>query len=586
MKSIRERILIKSLGWSCMGLCLASPVWAQAQPPKGQNEKVDTEVVQVVKPYAPTVADAFKWAEVPVFDIDSQAPALPVTYSFKTFAVASTFRPDKGRAATAQKEADAKRYDHWVRLMGGLYNQWQLDAFLTHSWSNNEWLDVSVRHLGVHQSVQEALVPSTWNQQELKGAYHNQTEARSWLVETAYQRRQYQWYGLRPDYFDLSTMAQPSWQQLTHQWELNGQYSRRASWLRAAELKYKGLADAYQSQEQRLVVAPEWGVDLNQHHLVATTTLDGLFGQSAATSATNDGSSYRFVLLGVKPMYQYEQGPLQLKAGVHIQYLAAKQGDNALHLYPLAEAQYRLISDVVQLYAQYSGGWVQNSYAQWLQINPYLAPGLTLAPTDQAAVIRLGVKGKWTNTLSYGAQAQYSSENDKALLVSQGISQTPNPNWGFGYGNSFGLTYDRVNTWRFTGELRSEWSHNYQCFAQATLSQYQTLNEEKAWNLPALELKGGLEVQWNAKWYSQTTLGITTNRSDRWSSNLATQPMQETLSLPTYIDLSQQVSYKYTPRWTFYLKGNNLLNQQQNRWLYYPVMGIQLLAGGSYAFDW
>ena len=59
----------------------------------------------------------------------------------------------------------------------------------------------------------------------------------------------------------------------------------------------------------------------------------------------------------------------------------------------------------------------------------------------------------------------------------------------------------------------------------------------------------------------------------------------ENNTLKSYFDLNAHVGYKYSERMTFSLKGNNLANQNYQRWLNYPVQGIQVLAGASYKFD-
>ena len=45
------------------------------------------------------------------------------------------------------------------------------------------------------------------------------------------------------------------------------------------------------------------------------------------------------------------------------------------------------------------------------------------------------------------------------------------------------------------------------------------------------------------------------------------------------------VGYTFSKRLNFFLKGNNLANQQYNRWANFPVQGIQILGGASYKFD-
>jgi outer membrane receptor protein involved in Fe transport len=59
----------------------------------------------------------------------------------------------------------------------------------------------------------------------------------------------------------------------------------------------------------------------------------------------------------------------------------------------------------------------------------------------------------------------------------------------------------------------------------------------------------------------------------------------ETVTLKSYLDLNAHVGYKHNERLTFFLRGNNLLNQNYQRWMNYPVQGIQFLLGANFKFD-
>ena len=60
---------------------------------------------------------------------------------------------------------------------------------------------------------------------------------------------------------------------------------------------------------------------------------------------------------------------------------------------------------------------------------------------------------------------------------------------------------------------------------------------------------------------------------------------QQEVTLDSYFDLNAHVGFKYNTRLTAFLKGNNLANQQYNRWVNFPVQGIQVLLGANYKFD-
>jgi outer membrane receptor for ferric coprogen and ferric-rhodotorulic acid len=48
--------------------------------------------------------------------------------------------------------------------------------------------------------------------------------------------------------------------------------------------------------------------------------------------------------------------------------------------------------------------------------------------------------------------------------------------------------------------------------------------------------------------------------------------------------LNATIQYKLTPKWSTWLKGENLLDRPYERWLDYPSLGVQLMGGVVYSF--
>ncbi|HNP32207.1 MAG TPA: TonB-dependent receptor, partial [Flavobacterium sp.] len=120
-----------------------------------------------------------------------------------------------------------------------------------------------------------------------------------------------------------------------------------------------------------------------------------------------------------------------------------------------------------------------------------------------------------------------------------------------------------------------------------TFSSYSTDVEKEAWNLPSIKLATTLDVNITPKWYAGTSLFFVGERKDIFRQATITLPFPDDISitLKSYFDLNAHVGYKYSERMTFFLRGNNLANQNYQRWANYPVQGLQILGGASYKFD-
>ena len=57
------------------------------------------------------------------------------------------------------------------------------------------------------------------------------------------------------------------------------------------------------------------------------------------------------------------------------------------------------------------------------------------------------------------------------------------------------------------------------------------------------------------------------------------------ITLDSYFDANAHLGYKINDQLSVFAKVNNMLNQDYQRYLNFPVQGIQALAGATYQFD-
>jgi outer membrane receptor protein involved in Fe transport len=94
-------------------------------------------------------------------------------------------------------------------------------------------------------------------------------------------------------------------------------------------------------------------------------------------------------------------------------------------------------------------------------------------------------------------------------------------------------------------------------------------------------------VNITSKWYAGTSLFFVGERKDIITQATVTLPFPDDklVTLKSYLDLNAHLGYKHNERLTFFLKGNNLANQEYQRWANFQVQGLQILGGASYKFD-
>jgi hypothetical protein len=550
-----------------------------------KDENIGTEVVNVVKPYTPTISDAFKVKETPSLDDEETQKKENIKYTIFSFPVASTFAPAKGKAAGVDKSPQEKIFSNYLTLAAGNYGTVNAELFVTENVSNTDYFGGMLRHSSSQGGIDGVVLDDKFMNTTLDLTYGSRTNTMNWNADLGYQHQIYNWYGFYPGTITTETLATIDEQQTYHTLYVGGRLGLK-NVLKESSVKFTRFWDAFGSGENRFVAKPSLEFDIVEQKIKADFVLDYISGSFDKNIVGNAGLKYGFTNVGFQPSIKIQKDDLTVNAGVGFFYSAAQeQGESKFFIYPQVTGSYRVVGDLMIFYAGLEGGLKQNSFRDFAQENFFVSPTLPVAPTDQQYDIYVGLKGKLANSVSYNIRGSYLNEDNRALFKSNGYEELVGFE-GYQYGNSFNVVYDKLKTVSFFGELRADFSKNVAFGINGTFSSYSTDVENEAWNLPALKIGTNLDVNITQKWYAGANLFFVGERIDFAHFASLTQPTFDTeVTLDSYFDLNAHVGYKHSERLTFFLKGNNLANQDYQRWLNYPVQGLQVLGGANYKFD-
>ena len=550
-----------------------------------KDENIGTEVVNVVKPYTPTISDAFKVKETPSLEDEETSKKENIQYNIFSFPVASTFTPSKGKAANVDKSAQEKIFSNYLTLAAGNYGTVNAELFVTENISNTDYFGGMLRHNSSQGGIKEVVLDDKLFNTALDLTYGSRTRTLSWNADAGYQHQVYNWYGIRPNYFDQAIINAIDEQQTYHNLYLGGRLSLGDSFVKESSIKFNRFWDAFGSAENRFVLKPSFQFDIIEEKINVDLIVDYISGSFEKDFSGLNQIDYGFTNFGVQPSIAINKDDLSLNAGVGFFYSAAQEsGESKFFIYPQITGSYKVVGDLMIAYAGIEGSLKQNSYKEFVDQNFFVSPTLGIAPTDQKYDIYLGLKGKLANSVSYNVRASYLNEQNKALFKSNGLTTTNASTDGYIFGNSFGVVYDHVKTIGFFGELKADFSKNVSFGINGTFNSFSTDVEKDAWNLPELNVASTLDVTITPKWYAGLKFFFVGEREEQFAD--ASQPEGfQNFTLKSYFDLNAHIGYKHNERLTFFLKGNNLANQDYQRWLYFPVQGIQVMAGASYKFD-
>ena len=136
-----------------------------------KDDNIGTEVVNVVKPYTPSISDAFKVKETPTLDDEETTKKENIQYTIFSFPVASTFAPAKGKAANVDKSAAEKIIKNYVSLGAGNYGTVKAELFITEDISNTDYFGGMLRHTSSQGGIKDLALEDNYYNTALDLSY-------------------------------------------------------------------------------------------------------------------------------------------------------------------------------------------------------------------------------------------------------------------------------------------------------------------------------------------------------------------------------------------------------------------------------
>ena len=548
------------------------------------KDTINTEVVNVVKPYTPTISDAFKVKEIPSLDDEVTESRKEVKYNIFSIPVASTFTPAKATAAAVDKTEPVKLYDNYASFGVGSYTSFLGEVYLNHAINSMESVGGYVSHHSSQGGIDGVILNDDFSDTKFNANYSKKLRDYSWNVDAGARHQIYNWYGL-PEGFDEMAASEIDPQHTYFTFDFGGEIKFDDRIINEGRMRFRRFADDFDSGENRFTFSTNVDIPLNDGDLNTTFKFDYLGGTFQRSLFENEQVNYGNFQVGVIPSYQILEDDLTVNLGVSAFYLNDTEASKSkFYIFPKVTASYRLVDEILITYGGIEGDLIQNSYYDFAIQNPFVSPTLFIMPTDQQYNAYVGLKGKLSNNMSYNIRGNYKAENNSALIKSNPAQIGESENYQ--HGNSFGVAYDDVNIFSVFGEINVDVNRNFNLGIKAEYFTYTTEDEAEAWNRPDFEASLFMDVQFDEHWFAGANLFYVGERMDQMfviDPLVNSSPM--TVTLESYFDANAHLGYRINDQWSVYAKANNIANQDYKRWMNYQVQGIQFLAGTTYKFD-
>ncbi len=536
------------------------------------QRELPSDTFKVVKDYQPVLIDAEKIRQEAVID-DTLKLETELEYRLIDRQLDVEYVPDTIKAARIKGEPLIKLYNGYARVGVG-------NALLPFAEVYYNNLRSSKYAVGGH--VKYFSMPEV---NKMKGSELTQASAQVYgkkfwksntlTTELDYSLRDFNYYG----YYNIDRITQ---NELSSS-DLAQQYNR-------VQLKADLSSTVQDSFNLRHQVKLDYNLITNannmQEHYVNAYTKLSQFRNSELYNleVSADYNTYDDLrdngIFSIKPSITSFANKFRFKVGLGI-YMNADQIQNAsFHFYPSAEINYNIVQDVFIPYAGIDGQIRRNNYFGFTEQNPFLSEYVSLANSNERYNVYLGIRGSLTPQISYNLNGSRTDIEDAPFFVQL-------PDADLLVSHQYYVIYDNLVENSLKGELGYH-QEKINVYLRANYIQFETDELEEAYHRP--ELTASLSGEYNL--YNKLIFGLDLIYwSEQYAPSLEVVPntdpllaSQKNVKLDAIFDLNLSVEYRYTKRLSAFVKVNNILGLNYQKYKDYPVQGFNVWGGLTYSF--
>ena len=567
-------------------------VFSQKKPKKKDSI---VEVINVITSYTPTISDAFKIKKTPKIILSNTTSKKKLSYSIFSAPVASTFVPKSGVVKGIDVGKKERLFDNYLALGFGNYTTPFIEFFLHQNRKFETDYGIYLKYTSSENGVKNTFLNNEFSTLNLGGFYLKEERGFTWKIGGNMYQKQYNWYGLPNISFDNNTINSIAAKQTYGFYEVESEVVFEDSYFDNIKGALSLFDDKFGSKEVGFLLKPSLKIPLgfiskNLTELELQTNINYLQGEFEQNYLNNSNIKYSFFNLGIHPVYRVNWNKLSIKLGSKI-YLTSDIENSLTDIlaYPDLEITYPVITNLINLYAGAGGDLYMNSFQKFSEQNQFVSPTLFLTQTNEQYNLFGGINGTISSNISFNVKASYKSDEDHALFVrnnskSNGVFNASTSLLGYEYGNSFNVFYDDISTLSIFGEIEIDASKRFSIGATIQTNTYTTTFQQEAWNLPKIE--GAIYGEYkNNNWYANANIFFVGSRMDVQYNGTFPSTIASIESLDAFTDMNLNGGYHFTDFFSAFIKLNNILGTDYDRYANYNVLGLQALAGITYKFD-
>ena len=568
-----------------------------AQKKEVVKDTVKTEVVNIVTKYNPKIADAKKIKKNPKIKLLKKNNKKKLKYTIFSAPVASTFIPKSGGVKGIDNGVKERIYKNYVAAGFGNYTTPFFDAFLHHSTRFKNEIGFYAKYLAAQENIENSILNTNFSNFNVGAFYKKYDRYFDWKVSLNSERDTYNWYGLPKISFTEPITNTIIEEQVYNYFELIGEFDFTDSYIDYGRIKGFYFTESFNSSE--IFVKFDTKIDLpltflnpKLNDISIKTSAEYLKGEFKNSYKDLNRMEYSTTTIELNPEYKIKYGNFLLKTGIKLTASFDNENDvtNSFIL-PDVYLEGGIVKNYLNIYGGVTGDLKTNTYKGFSEENPYISPTLLITQTLEKLNLFVGFNGKINNNLGFNIKASYKKEEDKPLFLrnaskSDGTNNSVNGTTlkGYEYGNSFNVYYDDVKTTSIFTEIEYDYSNNLSFGLQGTYNIYKLENATEAWNLPTIETSISTKYKKN-KWFANADVFYVSERKDGLYSSQFPSAVSKIEIIDSFVDVNVNGGYHFNDKFSTFIKLNNILNTDYQRFANFNTQGFQILGGIAYKFD-
>ncbi|SDM29937.1 hypothetical protein SAMN05421823_11215 [Catalinimonas alkaloidigena] len=542
---------------------LSTQAFAQTRPNEpfgeGEVEEAEFEIVQSRENELPPANRRFQKVPETTRPVENKVQ----DYQFSTFRISNlpNLEP-RLRVKTLPKEPLNKLYGNYIKVGVGNYATTYAEGFFNSKRTENYQYGAHIRHLASARGpVNKSYSGSGENMVKL---YGNMFGKKATLGGTfGYTRERYNFYGFAPE----AELPDDSVKQVFNTVEVGVNLKNNdtdAALDYQAEVRFGRIADFLAARESELNVDLKTTYDLQSGSTILVDV------ETSFTQRQDEATEQNRNWVMVRPAYRYFNNGFLITLGANIGYENDTIGDSDLHLYPRANIEYALLPEKLTAFAGLNGELEKTTLRTVVAENPFLAPNVELRHANKRFDVYGGIRGQVVSRLAYQVQASFRNYKNYHYYLN---SPSDTAKFNLVYDGDGGTTLFNLST-----QLTYEPLPKLQLGWKADAYAYSPGELEEPWHRPAFTT--GVTVRYNVMDKVLLSTDVFYN-----SAIFARNPTTDAIvKLDGMLDWDARAEYLLSERASIFLSLDNLINQQNQRFLYYPTRGRMIMFGGTYSF--